>query len=213
MADGYFFKYFPTIPYDSFDDSLQHKVVTDIFRRVRSTLEARQDRSVYYKYDVKDTETPDIVSYKYYGEAQYYWVILLMNQLRDPQWGWPINQRSFERYINKKYGSVPIATQTNSHYETIEQKAITTDDNYTAGDVVLQGGLKVDSDFSYQYTPINSGVPGTPQTFLAADVVKEITMWDKEIVDNENKRNIVLLRRNLLGEFVNEFENLITTRR
>ena len=65
MADGYYFNYLPKIPYETFDGSGQHKVVTDIFKRVRATLDARQDKAIYYPYQVKDTETPEIISYKY----------------------------------------------------------------------------------------------------------------------------------------------------
>ena len=214
MADGKFFKYFPTIPYDTFDDSLKHKVVMDIFRRVRVTLQARADRFVYYDYTVKDGETPDVLAHKYYGSSKYYWAIMLMNAIRDPQWEWPLEQRSFEKYLVKKYGSAAIAFNTHSHWETQEVKARTTDDNYTAGDVIIPKGLIQSSDYTFSYTPINSGVPDTSniQTFTSSQILIDRSMYDKETIDNENKRTIFLLRRDLLGEFVREFEDLITKR-
>ena len=212
MADGYYFNYLPTIPYETFDGSGEYKVVTDIFKRCRATLQAREDRALYYKYQVKDKETPEIISYKYYGQSQYYWVITLMNQMRDPQWSWPLEERVFEKYIVSKYGSVEAATQETSHYETVEIKALENDDNYSRGDIVLASGTVTNSTFLYSYTSYQNGVPDTEHSYGLPASRKEFTMYEKETRDNENKRNIILLRRNLLQEFVDEFENLITKR-
>jgi hypothetical protein len=204
MPDGIYFSYMPTIPYEAFDGSGQYKVVTDIFRRVRATLESRQDKTIYYNYQVPDRETPEIVAYKYYGQARYHWVVLLMNEIRNPQWCWPLDTDSFEKYIIKKYGSVETALTTHSHYETKEIVAPTTAYGYTKGDVVLQAGLPANANFTYSYA---GGSFGTSSSY------KEITVYKKEESDNEAKRNIILLRRNLLSNFVEEFEKLIVKRR
>lgn len=194
----------PTVPYDTFDGSGQYKVVTDVFRRVRATLEARTDKTIYYNYTVGDAETPEIVSYKYYGDARYHWVILLMNEIRNPQWCWPLDGHSFERYIIKKYGSFETSTSTHSHYETKEVRARVSGYGYEVGDVILQAGMAANANFKYSYAGDDFGV---------SDTIKAVTMYGKEDADNEAKRNIILLRRNLLAEFVEEFENLLIRKR
>ena len=80
-----YFSNFNTIPYETFEDGTQYKIVKDVFKRVRATLLARTDKTIYYNYQVRDRETPEIVSYKYYDNPQYHWTILLMNEIRDPQ--------------------------------------------------------------------------------------------------------------------------------
>ena len=45
-----YFKYLPSLPYDAFDDSGQKKVVTDIFKRVRATLQARTDNTIEFQF-------------------------------------------------------------------------------------------------------------------------------------------------------------------
>jgi len=205
MPSGKYFDYFSTVPYEAFDGSGEYKVVTNIFKRVRATLEARTDKTIYYNYTVRDRETPEIVAYKYYGATKYHWVVLLMNSIRDPQWCWPLDQGSFERFIVNKYGSFEIALATHSHFETLELRAPHTSYGYTAGDVVLPAGLKANSGFNYEYAGNSWGTEG--------DSYKEVFMYDKEEAENESKRNIILLRRNLLGEFVEEFDNLVVTRR
>jgi hypothetical protein len=202
MPDGVYFSYMSTLPYEAFDGSGQYKVVTDIFKRVRATLEARQDKTIYYNYTVSDGETPEIIAYKYYGAAHYHWVILLMNEIRSPQWCWPLEAFSFEKYIIEKYGSVETALTMHSHYETTEIVAPITAHGYTKGDVILQAGLPANANFSYSYAG---------GTFNSS--YKEVFMYGKEEAENESKRNIILLRRNLLPNFVEEFENLVVKRR
>jgi hypothetical protein len=215
MADGEYFKYFPTVPYDTFDGSGQYRVVTDIFKRVRATLGARNDKTIYYNYYVRDKERPEHLAYKYYGDVRYHWVILLMNEIRDPQWCWPLDMNTFDKYIIEKYGSAEVARAQHSHYETKEILAPATDDNYTVGDVVLPAGQIIHNGdtFTYSYTSMVNGVPTTTRTWGILDTNKAVFAYDKELQDNEDKRKIIFLRRNLLPEFVSEFEGLVVKKR
>ena len=91
--------------YDSFINKQELKFVTDIFKRSKATTAALSDRVVWYDYIISDGETPEILSYNYYNSVNYHWVILLTNQIQDPQWDWPMSTRVFNKYISKKYGS------------------------------------------------------------------------------------------------------------
>ena len=150
MPNGYYFEYFPTILYETFVGEGKAKVVTDVFRRVRATLQARSDKSIYYNYQVQDGERPEHIAYKYYGDAKYHWVILLMNEVRDPQWQWPLDSFSFEKFVEKKYGSVETASTEISHYETLELRAPVSGYGYSRGDLILPAGIKTTQD-SYSY--------------------------------------------------------------
>lgn len=221
--DGEYFRTFSTIPYETFDGSGQYKIVTDIFKRVRATLEARTDKTIYYVYHVKDKELPEHVAFKYYGAAKYHWVILLMNEIRDPQWCWPLDMKVWEKFIREKYGTyvndqgetVPTAITKVSHYETKELRAYVTDDNYTKDDIILRAGMRANADFSYSYTTSTNGVwaAADNQSFSTSQCVKEITVYDRETEENDNRRRIILLKKELLSEFVGEFENLVIKRR
>jgi len=204
MPDGVYFSYMPTVPYDTFDGSGEYNVVTDVFRRVRATLESRTDKTIYYNYTVVDGETAETVAYKYYGYARYHWVVLLMNEIRSPQWCWPLDNHSFEKYISNKYGTMEAAVTANSHHETKEIRARVAGYGYEIGDVILQAGMVANANFTYSYAGDDFGV---------SDTIKAVTMYGKEEADNEAKRNIILLRRNLLAEFVDEFEKLLIRRR
>ena len=208
-----YFSYFPTVAYDTFDDSGKSKVVTDIFKRVRATLEARQDKTIYYTYNVREGEMPEHVAYNYYGSADYHWVVLLMNEIRDPQWCWTLDALSFDKYIADKYGSSTIADQTIHHYETKEVKASSDNDVFQAGDIIIPAGITVNSDFTYTYTESTNGVIGNEVTITNVAAVKSVSALEYEKEENDNRAEIILLRRNLLQEFVSDFENLVIARR
>lgn len=203
MPYGDYFGYFPTIPYETFDGSGKYKITTDIFRRVRATLQARTDKTIYYNYQVTDGERPEHVAYKYYGEAKYHWVLLLMNEVRDPQWQWPLDSFSFEKFIEKKYGSVETASTELSHYETLELRAPVNGYGYNAGDLILPAGIET-TQTSYSY---GGG------SWSSTSYRKPIYKLALETTLNDNRRNVTLLRRNLLGEFLDEFESLVQARR
>ena len=202
-----YFSYFPTLPYDTFDNSGKTRIVTDIFKRVRSTLESRTDASVYYNYNVLEGQLPEHVAYNYYGSTDYHWVVLLMNEIRDPQWSWPLNAFAFEKFIVDKYGPLESALDTH-HYETVEIVSDTDTTEYSKGDIILPKGLIVDSTFSYTY--LKNG----QETLVSGPSARtEISNLAYEISENEKRGQIILLRRNLLTEFVENFEDLVTYKR
>ena len=196
-----YFGHFPTVPYETFDGSGRHKV--DIFKRVRASLQAREDQTVSYEYTVKDRETAEIVSYKYYGYAKYHWVIYLMNSIRDPQWTFPLSGDVFEKFITKKYGTEANAFNETSHYETKELTAPVGGYGYNKGDVLIPKGIQVSSDFSFSYAA---------KTFTSAGSTERISAYQNESNINEQNRNIVLLKKNLVPEFIVEFDSLINPR-
>lgn len=224
MADGHYFKYIPQLAYETFDDSNQYKFAQNIFIRVRATLAARMDGAVYYDYRVKDGEKPEDISYKYYGLPQYHWVVLLMNEMRDPHWQWPLDQRTFENYINMKYGTLNSSTgkyeggfesaeNTHSHYETIEIRSPFADDNYSLDEIIIPSGSRVPSNYEFRYRPVNKGVITSEEFILQGiNIRKEMFMLDEEVRINEEKRSIVVLKKSFLSEFVDEFDNLVRPR-
>ena len=88
-----YFRTIPTLRYETFDGSGASKVVTNIFARVRIKLEAKTDRAVYYKYDVRDGQSPETIAHKYYGSTDYMWVVLMFNDMTDPKFDWVLKYK------------------------------------------------------------------------------------------------------------------------
>jgi hypothetical protein len=202
-----YFRTIPTFRYETFDGSGHSKVVTNIFTRVRAKLEAITDRAVFYTYDLLDGQSPEVVAWKYYGSAEYTWVVLLFNNVLDPVFDWVLNHHELDSYIANKYGSLESAHSTPHHHETKELLAPIDGYGYNRGDVVLPSGIEVPSGFTFSY-----GTNASPYEWSGSDAATEFNQYDYEVAQNEKKRSIKLLRRDFLPQFIEEFETLVRSK-
>ena len=99
-----YFKNFPKMLY-SLDGSATNFVMTDLFRRVISSDNNTIGTLSYDEYDVLDGETPEIVAAKIYDNAELHWVILLVNNIIDPRYDWPLPVDTLNTLITNKYGA------------------------------------------------------------------------------------------------------------
>jgi hypothetical protein len=121
-----YFNNFPEIQYPfkiSKRESI--RIVRDITQNVRFRKEVLENVTLYDDYYIKDGETPEIISAKYYGDSRYHWVIMLVNQKYDYIEDFPRPQRILEEYIFEKYED-PYEVK---HYENSEGYIV--DDTYT----------------------------------------------------------------------------------
>jgi len=102
------FQKFPNITYDVDGDG-SSKYVVDILRRIKIRVEVLLDGAIFYNYPTQEGDTPEIIADKYYGSAQYHWVVMLMNNIIHPTYDFVLNDSNFESYISGKYGSVDRA--------------------------------------------------------------------------------------------------------
>ena len=110
-----YFNKFPTVLYDP-DGSGNVKLMTNILKRVRVRANMAKEFSLLDPYDVQDGETPEILADRHHGSPYYHWVIMLMNNVRDPQHDWPKSTRQMQLYLKGKYGSAENQSAVH-HYE------------------------------------------------------------------------------------------------
>jgi hypothetical protein len=70
----------------------------------------------YFPYVVGDGERPDNVSYKFYKDPSYDWIILLSNDMYNIYDDWPKDSQTFKNYIEEKYGSLSSAMSEIKYY-------------------------------------------------------------------------------------------------
>ena len=100
-----YFAKFPNILYDfKINGKTEYKIITDITRNVRFRKKILENIALYDEYDIKDGETPEIISEKIYGTPFYHWVIMLVNQRYDYMNDFPITQRELDVLVENKYG-------------------------------------------------------------------------------------------------------------
>ena len=116
----YFDDNFPIIPYDSVGD-YKFKDVTNLLRRVALRAKVRTNVLLYDTYDVKNGETPESLSHRLYGDSEYHWIIMLVNDITDRYHDWPMSEAQFSQYIKDKYSN-PDAVH---HYEISQESGDT----------------------------------------------------------------------------------------
>lgn len=73
----------------------------------------------YYLYSIRDSDRPETLAERIYGDAEAHWIILYANNIYDPYYDWPMDDRTFQKYIIKKYGSLEWAKTNYHHYEKV----------------------------------------------------------------------------------------------
>ena len=194
MTKPTYFKNFPNIQYGLKANKAGHVDyinITDYFKflKVREDIFAKD--TLYVEYVVQNGERPDQVSEREYGDEQFYWIILQINNIVDVYNQWPLSDYDLEQYIRTKYGSDSAAGEPH-HYETVDVF-----DN--EGNLVLPSGLKVTADFEYEYQP----TPGVPVYLTSFPVA--VSNFDYEKSLNEEKSKIVILDKKYVYDFKREY--------
>ena len=175
-----YFSQFPVIAYDSVGDK-EFKTVTHLLKRVALHSKARSIGSLYDTYDVRSGETPEMIAHKYYGDPEYHWVIMLVNNITDRYHQWPMNNRQFLAHIDTRYDNVDAT----HHYEIYQSSGDTT--------------VKIDIGLS------NVDADGD----TISDAVL-ITNREYEEAKQDEIRKIRLLHPQYLEQFVEEFGRLVS---
>lgn len=110
-----YFKDFPEIIYDfNYGKVSKTSVLKDITRNVRFRMDVLANISLYEEYDIVDGETPEIIAEKKYGNPEYHWIVMLVNERYDPINDFPLPEPQLVRVIAAKYGDAVYHTH---HYE------------------------------------------------------------------------------------------------
>ena len=178
-----YFKNIPNVLYDiNGTEPNQFRAVTNIMSRVRFKPSVIENIIDYYPYKVLEGERPDIVSYKKYGTVAYSYLILLINDIVDPLFDWPLPSRQFENYIIEQYGSVANAQSTNKYYYQIVRAE------------VARTGV---SERVPEYKII---VDQTTYNSLDASVRSAQNVYDWETEQNDNKREIKIINPDFIQD-------------
>ena len=115
-----YFRNLPKVRYDiNGAEPNKYLNVTNIMKRISFKPSVIEDITNYYPYRIKDGERPDILSFQQYGTVAYAYLIMLVNDIYDPLFDWPLSSQQFEKYLTNKYGSVTSAMNTTKYYYQI----------------------------------------------------------------------------------------------
>ena len=175
----------------------------NLFRRAKVREDLFANFMQFDKYKIIGDERPDNVSEKVYGTNNFDWVVLMANNIIDVYNEWPLTQQQLNRYLNDKY--TPQELVSVHHHETVEFRDR---DNQ----VILPAGLIVDENWSMEYFSggqIRSTDTPSSTSNMSEKPVKSVTYLEFETRLNEDKRDINVLKPDLLGLFLKDFDRIM----
>ena len=192
-----YFSQFPVIIYDSVGND-DFKVVTHLLKRVALGSKAKSVTSLFDTHDVRSGETPEMIAHKLYGDAEYHWVVLLMNNITDRYHQWPMNNRQFLAHLADTYGDLD-GLDTSDANNPIYRYGVDETHHYE----IYQGSGDTTVKINIGLTNIDTD----GNTIADATL---ITNREYEDAKQDEIRKIRLLDSTYLAQFVEEFENLVS---
>jgi len=192
------------------------KISKNLFRRVRfrDNLNALYVAST--KYTVQNGETPEIISKKIYGSPEWYWTILILNNIIDMNNDWPVSDYELDISIEKKYGQNQDDVK---YWETREL--------YEGSNRILEGGIIIEynegrseqqavgyypSYYNEQNQLVDVFTLTTPNGILLtrSQIMTPVTNREFEYRENEKKKDIFLIKQEYLNIMKEEIETLFS---
>jgi hypothetical protein len=215
-----FFNYYPKTYYTSNNNSSSLDTVTNIVARFGFEDKLKENSSAFYKYSIKDSDTPEIIADKFYGNVERHWIVLLFNDIIDPQYNWPLDSRTLIKYIDKKYSANQYADTANtsvtgiswaqniSHVQAYYK--IITRTSADGTDIVEKITVDANTYANIAATSISYTLNNASSITQTVSKTSQ-TYYDYELELNEAKREIKLLKGDFVSEVEKEFKRVITT--
>ena len=171
----------------------------NLFRRVKIREDLFSNFVVFDQYKIVGDERPDNVAEKVYGDDNLDWVILMSNNIIDVKNEWPMTQSDLNTYTNEKYTQKELTYI--HHYETIEFR----DRN---NQLLVPAGKIVDESFTIEYYLGESGLRNNGQ-LKTASPIKSVNNYENEVEINNKKRTINVVKEDILGLFLKDFNRIM----
>jgi hypothetical protein len=211
-----YFNFFPKTLYVKPNESVDADLVTNIVSRFGFESSFKDNTSIFYKYEIRDGDTPEIIAGKIYGDPEKHWIILNYNDIIDSNYDWPLEQRTLIKFIDEKYTAEADTANGQSglvwsksnikEYYTIETTT------HNASETITVNRYQVDANTYANVTP--SFTPSftlEDGSFIDIEVSKETkTFYQFEIDANEEKRTIRILKPEFVFAAFQEFRRVIT---
>jgi len=184
-----YFRELPELYYQSFlsnsNSSQNYLLVKNLFRRCKLRDDLQNVFTIFNKYEIVEGARPDTVAEEMYGSAELDWVVLMTAGIVNARDEWPLSDKEIYDYALDVYGN---DLNDIHHYETKEVK----DQN---GKLILPKGKTVDSTFT---------IPDPDDYRLTLNPITGVSNYEYEVIKNNKKRSIYLLKPGYLQQFLND---------
>ena len=184
-----YFASFPRLIYPLTVDgtTLVNMTLVDIMIRVNFKMTDEQLMKMTQPYDIESNDTPESISYKIYETPYYHWTILFTNNIIDPITDWYMSDEILLKYCQDKYG------------DAIDSPSCIVDDY---GNIVGSADPLLTNFQSNETRYTNTKYRGNTTT---------ISNYQYEVMMNEKKRTIRIIRPQYMLEFIGMFKALLNS--
>ncbi len=212
-----FFNFYPKTFYTSNNSTTGVDAVTNIIARFGFEKELKENSAAFYKYQIQDSDTPEIIAHKFYGNVERHWIVLLFNDIIDPQWDWPLKDNDLIDYIDAKYtanGAANTTVQSGIAWALSENnvqgyfKVVTTTGN---DGTISINKLQIDANAYANVAATTNNYTTANNEIVTVAVTKETrSYYTYEVEQNEAKREIKLLKQDFVTAVEKEFKRVIS---
>ena len=183
----HYFKHVPDIryknPLTSSPNNDNYVTIKNLFLRAKLRNDVFSAVTFLRSYTIKEGMRPDNVAEEIYGNSQLDWIILVTANIINVREEWPMSSNVLYQYCEDKYG---LAINDTRHHETEEVRN-------AEGKLILPAGQIVDKDYT---------IPNPLVFNTTINPVVPISNFLIETRENEKKRNIKVLRREFLTQYI-----------
>lgn len=187
-----YFRELPNIFYQSQskdrNSSTDYELVKNLFRRTKLRDDLQNVVTLFNKYQIAPGERPDTIADYLYGDPGLDWVVMMTANIINIRDQWPLSDKDLYNYAESKYGTTLNDVR---FYETTEVKD-------SSNRLILPKGKIVDQDFKIPN-------PSTPTADL--NPVVSVSNYNYEVRENDEKRQIFVLKSEYLGMFLEDMRN------
>lgn len=215
-----YFAKFPSTLYtlSTSTETPQAEAVTDITKRLGINLSSVNNNMVFVNYEIREGDTPELIAHKYYGDVEKHWIVLMSNAIVDPQWQWPLDDRTLSKFVENKYVQYANTSIGQTGYEWALQNV----ESYYRAETKTSSANKLAITSYYQidkgtYDSLNATTEsydvtlddGTTVSVKVEKLTRTYYQYEQKI--NEDKRQIKLLDKVHVPTLMNEFKTVFST--
>ena len=201
-----YFRELPDLDYQSFlstsNSSQNYLRVKNLFRRCKLRDDLQNVFTIFNKYEIREGARPDTVAEALFGNAELDRVVLMTAGIINVRNEWPLSDREIYDYAVEVYGN---DLNNIHHYETTEIKD-------SLDRLILPKGKVVAQDFKVFYTDdgttyTNDSTKSGSGVTIISDPVVGVTNYEYQVLKNDKKRTIYILKEEYLQQFLNDMRN------
>lgn len=178
-----FFRNYPKINYKFADGTTQNLV--DLTVKFTLSDIVKNESSVFYPFGWRDHDRPDSLADKYYASSDYYWLVLMSNDIFDVHHDLPISAETFNEFLTERYKEDAMAAGYTESVPDVIAYCSSTVHHYEDSE-----GYYIDH-----------------KSYIDLPNAKAVSIYDYEFLLNESKRSVNLLEASRKNSITYELEN------